>query len=88
MQKNRCLINYHLPENRNNMVTEMERFLIRCLTSKELGMRKEPCIVVMSLLQTEKQQGTMIDWIKKHYKENPSEDRIIEIAELINSKIK
>lgn len=65
----------------------MERILIRCLTSKELGMRKEPCIVVMSLLQTEKQQGTMIDWIKKHYKENPSEDMILQVAEKISEAI-
>ena len=37
-------------------------------------------MIVMSLLTTDKQRGTMIDWISKHYKENPTEDEVIEIA--------
>lgn len=70
------------------MISKIEETLIQCLASKELGMRKEPCMIVMSLLTTDKMRGTMIDWIKKHYKENPTEDKIIEIAETIKEKVK
>jgi len=70
------------------MVSKLEKLLIQCLTSQEIGMRKEPCMIVMSLLKTDKQVGTMIDWIEKHHKENPSEDRIIQIAEAIKEQVK
>ncbi len=52
-----------------------------------LDMRKEPVIVVMSLLRTEKQLTTMMDWIATHYQESPDEDKVIEIAEVIKEKI-
>ncbi len=61
--------------------------LIQCLASKELGMREEACLVVMSLLTTDKQRGTMIDWIEKHYKEKPTEDKVIEVAEEIKEQV-
>lgn len=32
------------------------------------------------MLKTEPQMLTMIDWIYKHQKENPSEDRVVRIA--------
>ena len=43
-------------------------------------------MIVMSLLTTDKQRGTMIE-ISKHYKENPTEDEVIEIAEAIKETI-
>lgn len=61
--------------------------MIQCLASKELGMQEGACLIVMSLLTTDKQRGTMIDWISKHYKENPTEDEVIEIARAINETI-
>ncbi len=70
------------------MLSKIEETLIQCLASKELGMRKEACLVVMALLMTDKQRGTMIDWISKHYKENPTEDKVIEIAEAIKEQVK
>ena len=70
------------------MVSKIEKTLIQCLTSKELGMRKEPCMIVMSLLTTDKQRRTMIDWISKHYKEKTTEDKVIETAEKIAEQVK
>ena len=55
---------------------------------RALGMRKEPVIVVMSLLRTEKQLTTMMDWIATHYQKNPTEDKVIEIAQKIKEKVK
>ena len=52
-----------------------------------LDMRKEPVIVVMPLLRTEKQLTTMMDWIATHYEQHPDEDRIIAIARAINETI-
>lgn len=69
------------------MLSEIEEILIQCLASKELGIRKEACMVVMSLLTTDKQRGIMVDWIEKHFKENPTEEEVIEIAEVIKEKI-
>ena len=65
------------------MISEIERLLINCLTSQELRLRKEACIIIVSLLRTKNQQGTMIAWIEKHYKENPSEKEVILAAERI-----
>ena len=30
----------------------------------------------------------MVDWIEKHYKEKPTEDKVIEVAEEIKEKVK
>lgn len=40
------------------------------------------------MLKTEQQAETMLDWIYKHHKENPSEDEILEIAEAIREQVK
>lgn len=37
--------------------------------------------------QTDRQQGTMLDWLMKHYQENPSEDMILQVAEKISVAI-
>lgn len=54
---------------------------------RTLKMRKEPIIAVMAWLRTDKQQGTMLDWVLKHYKEHPTEDQILEIAETIAEQV-
>lgn len=67
-------------------MTKKEELLIDAC--KLLNVRLEPTMVVMACLRTEEQQATMLDWIRKHYKENPTEDEIIEIAEAIMEKVK
>lgn len=67
-------------------MTKIAETLVLCC--RELKMHKEAMLVVMACCQTEKQQLTMLDWIEKHYKENPTEDEIIEIAEAIMEKVK
>lgn len=39
------------------------------------------------MLKTEPQMLTMIDWIYKHQKENPSEDRVVRIAKKILEQV-
>ena len=63
----------------------MTKFLAACLHS--LKVSKEVCIIVMACLQTERQMGTMLDWIKKHHQEKPTEEEILQIAELIREKV-
>ena len=65
---------------------KFQTLLICCL--EEMKLPKENIIAILTMLQTEKQMGTMLDWIKKHYKENPSEDIIIQIAETIKKQVK
>ena len=67
-------------------MTKIEEILVLCC--RELKMSKEAMLIVMSCCQTEKQIRTMLDWIKKHYQENPSEDEILEIAEAIREQVK
>lgn len=67
-------------------INRMTEFLVACLHSMKVS--KEVCTIVIACCQTEKQIGTMMDWIKKHHQENPSEDEILQIAELIREKVK
>ncbi len=53
------------------------------LISKSLDLMAE---VVMTMT-SEKQMQTMIEWIYKHQKENPNEDRVIRIAKKISEQI-
>ena len=48
---------------------------------------KEVITAIALMLSTEQQMRTMIDWIWKHQKENPPEDRVIGIAKLISERI-
>ena len=48
---------------------------------------KEVITAIALMLSTEQQMRTMIDWIWKHQKENPPEDRVIRIAKLISEQI-
>ena len=55
---------------------------------KEMGISKEYSIATALTLRTEKQILTMMDWILKHKKENPSEDRVLRIAKMISQEVK
>ena len=62
-----------------------QNLLIDCLHS--MGLPKENIIAVATMLKTEKQMGTMLDWIKKHYKENPSKLRVMLVAKNIKDGV-
>ena len=47
----------------------------------------ETITAIALMLQTDNQMLTMIDWIYKHQKENPSEDRVLRIAKLIEEQV-
>lgn len=57
---------------------KFQTLLISCL--EEMKLPKENIIAILTMLQTEKQMGTMLDWIKKHHKENPSKLRVMLVA--------
>lgn len=48
---------------------------------------KEVITAIALMLRSEPQMLTMIDWIYKHQKENPDEDRVIRIARRISEEI-
>jgi transcription elongation factor GreA-like protein len=52
------------------MIAETEKTLIQSLVAS--GLKKETTTVIISVLTTKAQQETMLDWIYKHYKENPT----------------
>ncbi len=64
----------------------MRKYLVACLHSMRISM--EVTTIVVACCQTEEQIGTMMDWIKKHHQENPSEDEVLEIAEAIREQVK
>lgn len=53
-----------------------------------MGLPKENIIAIATMLQTEKQMGTMLDWIYKHYKENPSKLKVMLVASNIKNGVK
>lgn len=55
-----------------------QELLIDCLL--EMKLPKENIQAIITMLETEKQMGTMLDWIKKHHKENPSKLRVMLVA--------
>lgn len=48
---------------------------------------KEVITAIALMLKTEPQMLTMIDWIYKYQKENPSEDRVVRIAKKILKQV-
>ena len=66
-------------------IDKMTEYLAACLHSMKVS--KEVCMIVIACCQTENQIGTMMDWIKKHHQENPSEAEILQIAEAIKEQI-
>ena len=71
-------------------MTEKEEYfqnlMIDCL--HEMKLPKENIIAIATMLQTEKQMGTMLDWIKKHHMEDPSKLRIMLVAKNIKEGVK
>ena len=71
------------------MMTERKKnfqnLLIDGLHSMDI--QKENIIAVATMLQTENQLGTMLDWIKKHHKENPSKLRVMLVAKNIKEGV-
>lgn len=53
-----------------------------------LGMRKEAAILAFSKLKTDRQADAMFNWVEQHYKENPSEGEILDIAQTIKEQVK
>ena len=71
-----------------NMTEKEDKFqtlLINCL--EEMKLPKENIIAIITMLQKEKQMGTMLNWIKKHYKENPSKLRVMLVAKNIKEGV-
>lgn len=67
-------------------INRMTWYLAACLHS--LNVSKEVAIIVTACCQTEKQMETMLNWLKKHHQENPSEEEILEVAEAIMEQVK
>ncbi len=66
-------------------VSEIKRVLINGLSL--ILENKEIITAIALMLKTERQMMTMIDWIYKHQKENPDENRIIRIARKISEQV-
>lgn len=65
---------------------ELYRILISCL--KEMGIGEATTVGTALMLRTKDQLLTMLNWISKHYKEKPDEDRVLNMAELISQEVK
>ena len=48
---------------------------------------KENIIAIATMLKTEKQMGTMLDWIMKHHKENPTKLQVMLVAAKIKDGV-
>ena len=66
-------------------ISETKRVLINGLSL--ILTNKEVITAIALLLKSDQQMRTMIDWIYKHQKENPSEDFIIKIAKAISEQV-
>ena len=66
-------------------ISETKRILIGGLQT--ILKDKEVITALALLLKTEGQMLTMLDWIVKHSKENPDEDRVIRIAKMISEQV-
>ena len=54
---------------------------------KNILTNKDVILAIALMLKSENQMLTMLDWISKHYKENPDENRVIRIAKAITEKV-
>ena len=54
---------------------------------KQMGIQTDSAIAILLMLKSENQMLTMLDWIHKHHKENPSENLVIQIAKTIVEEI-
>lgn len=65
---------------------EIQRLLIDGLL--EMNLPKEHVTVIALMLKSEDQMWTMLDWIIKHHKENPSKQRVLQVAMNIEEEVK
>lgn len=54
---------------------------------KRILTNQDVILAIALMLKTDDQMKVMIDWIWKHQKENPSENRVIRIARAIAEKL-
>ena len=54
---------------------------------KEMDIQTDTAVAIILMLKSENQILTMLDWIYKHHKENPSEDLVIRIVKAIVEKV-
>ena len=66
-------------------LSETKTMLIAGL--KNILTNKDVILAIALMLKSENQMLTMLDWISKHYKENPDENRVIRIAKAITEKV-
>ncbi len=66
-------------------ISETKKMLIAGL--KNILTNKDTITVIALLLKSEDQMLTMLDYIMKHNKENPSEDMVIRIAKKISEQV-
>ena len=64
---------------------EAQEFMIDCLL--EMNLPKENVTAIATMLQSQKQMNTMLDWIKKHAKENPSKLQVMLVAKNIKEGV-
>ncbi len=64
---------------------KLQEVLIECL--KCMDLITDTKIAITLMLRTYSQILTMLDWISKHYKENPDEDRVLRIAQAISEQV-
>ena len=53
----------------------------------QMDIQKDSAIAIALMLKSENQILMMLDWILKHYKENPSENLVIRIAKAISEQV-
>jgi hypothetical protein len=68
-----------------NEVEKMRDLLMKCLI--KMGLPKENTILIASILKTENQIGIMLDYIRKHHKENPTKLEVTMMAERIYREV-
>jgi hypothetical protein len=66
-------------------LSETKKMLIAGL--KNILTNKDVILAIALMLKSRAQEETMIAWIAQHYKENPSEDLVIQIAKKIAEKV-
>ena len=66
-------------------VTEIRKALIGCLNC--LNLQKESTLMIALSLESEKQMLTMMNWLRRHEKEHPSEDQVIMVARNIQAQV-
>lgn len=64
---------------------EFQELLIDCLL--EMKLPKANIQAIATMLKTEKQMGTMLDWINKHHKENPTKLQVMLVAAKIKDGV-